>query len=103
MGAAAEALPFADEAVDVVVSTLVLCSVADPVAAAKEMWRVLRPGGVVRLFEHVWADAPGLARWKDLVPPVWMRLGAGCHPNRPTLETLRQVGFEVIGVQFPPW
>lgn len=99
VGAAAEALPFADEAFDVVVSTLVLCSVADPVAAAKEMWRVLRPGGMVRLLEHVRADAPDLARWQDLVTPVWRRLGAGCHPNRPTLETLRQVGFEVIRVR----
>ena len=49
----AEALPAADESVDVVVSSLVLCSVADQAAALAEVLRVLRPGGLLLFYEHV--------------------------------------------------
>src|SRR5688500_11413473 len=41
----AESLPFPDGAFDVVVATLVLCTVPDPAAAVAEVRRVLRPGG----------------------------------------------------------
>ncbi|WP_324669344.1 class I SAM-dependent methyltransferase [Geochorda subterranea] len=97
--AAAEALPFEDRSFDTVVSTLVLCSVTDPGAAARDLWRVLRPGGTLRIVEHVRAEDPALARWQDRVTPVWRRLGAGCHPNRPTLAILERAGFETVQVR----
>src|SRR5438270_12718425 len=43
--APAEDLPFDDDSVDVVVSTLVLCGVDDQTQALHELRRVLRPGG----------------------------------------------------------
>ena len=43
----AESLPVADATVDVVVSSLVLCSVADPAVALAEVVRVLQPGGLL--------------------------------------------------------
>lgn len=43
----AEALPFADDAVDVALSQLVLHFVSEPADAAAELARVLRPGGTV--------------------------------------------------------
>ena len=43
------ALPFADESFDAVVSADVVCQVAEPDAAMREFFRVLRPGGVVVL------------------------------------------------------
>jgi len=42
-------LPFADESFDAVVSADVVCQVENPETAAKEFFRVLRPGGVVVL------------------------------------------------------
>lgn len=43
----AEAIPFEDDVVDHVLAQLVLHFVSDPVAAAREMARVARPGGTV--------------------------------------------------------
>jgi trans-aconitate methyltransferase len=43
----AEQIPFADACVDVAMAQLVLHFVSDPTAAAREMRRVVRPGGTV--------------------------------------------------------
>src|SRR5215210_3378008 len=58
--AGAEALPFADDSFDTIVSTLVLCTVPDQPAALREVARVLRPGGRLLFAEHVRSDS---ARW----------------------------------------
>jgi len=52
----AEALPFADVSFDMVVATLVFCSVHDPMGALTEVRRVLKPTGTFRFIEHVRAD-----------------------------------------------
>lgn len=64
----AESLPFADGAIDAVVSQFGLMFFEDRIAALREMWRVLRPGG--RLAVAVW-DAldrtPGYAAMAALL------------------------------------
>ncbi len=94
--AAAEELPFPDATFDFVIDTLVLCSVRDPRTALSEMKRVLKPGGELRLYEHVRYQNPIGAISQDIVTPVWRWFGAGCHPNRDTGRTLREAGFEVV-------
>ena len=92
--APAEALPFPDGSFDAVVCTLVLCTVADPLRALGEIRRVLKPDGTYRFIEHVRGHGfQALAQ--DAVTPIWRRLGAGCHPNRRTLETIRAAGFRI--------
>jgi ubiquinone/menaquinone biosynthesis C-methylase UbiE len=93
--AAAEALPFPDGTFDTIVSCLVLCTVKDPRGAVSELRRVLRPGGEVRVYEHVRSSDQRGARWQDLAERPWGFVGAGCHPNRDTVATLRAAGFEV--------
>ncbi len=93
--AAAERLPFREGAFDAAVLSLVMCSVADPPGVANEVGRVLRPGGEVRIYEHVRSESRRHARWQDRITPVWRRFSAGCHPNRDTAATLQAEGFEV--------
>src|SRR6185312_4095723 len=64
IAAPAERLPFADASLDTVVSTLVLCTVDDPVAALSEIARVLRPDGRLLFIEHVRSESRALAWWQ---------------------------------------
>lgn len=96
--APAEDLPFNDGSFDVVVSTLVLCTVDDQPRALREVWRVLRPGGKLLFIEHVRSDDAKVARWQDRLLPLNVRLMHGCHCNRPTLDGIRAAGFEATQV-----
>jgi len=89
----AESLPFADASFDVVVGTLVLCSVRDPVASLAELRRVLRPGGRLVYFEHVASENARIRRVQELVQPVWRCLAGNCHLARPTGDLLDAAGF----------
>jgi ubiquinone/menaquinone biosynthesis C-methylase UbiE len=93
--ASAEQLPFADQSVDTVVSTLVLCTVEQPDRALAEIARVLRPGGQLLFIEHVRAESPALAWWQDRLLDPWRRFACGCRCNRATIELIRACGFEV--------
>lgn len=93
--ASAQALPFRDGAFDTVVSSLVFCSVPDPILALGEVRRVLGPGGRVRMIEHVRARSGFGARLQDLVQPAWTRVTGGCHPNRDTEAAVESAGFGI--------
>jgi ubiquinone/menaquinone biosynthesis C-methylase UbiE len=101
--AAVEALPLPDASVDVVLSTLVLCSVNDLPAALAEVARVLRPHGQLVFLEHVRSLGP--RGWvQDRVEPLWRHLGAGCRPNRDLVSALCTAGFALRRLEtFKPW
>ena len=88
-----EVLPFEDGTFDAVVSTLVLCSVADQRVALAEIARVLVPGGRLVFLEHVAADEPGRLRRQRRIEPVWKRVAGGCHLSRATEQAIRDAGF----------
>ncbi|MGB6228675.1 MAG: class I SAM-dependent methyltransferase, partial [Litorimonas sp.] len=52
IGLSGERLPLEDASADTVVVTYALCTIPDPVAALREMGRVLRPGGEILFTEH---------------------------------------------------
>ena len=93
--AQAERLPFADESVDTVVSTLALCTVDEPERALAEIARVLRPGGQLLFIEHVRASSRFLAALQDKLVEPWRHFAGGCRCNRDTVGCLRANGFTV--------
>jgi ubiquinone/menaquinone biosynthesis C-methylase UbiE len=101
--APAEALPFPGGSFDFVVSTMVLCTVADPEAALGEIRRLLAPGGRFLFIEHVRADTPRLARWQDRLEAPWRAFGEGCRCNQPTLGLLADGGLEVERLERDRW
>ena len=96
----AEQLPFLDGSFDAVVSGLVFCSVGDPARGLAEVRRVLKPGGVLRMLEHVRAGSRFAARLQDLTQPAWTCLTGGCHPNRDTATAVRAAGFVVDAASY---
>jgi ubiquinone/menaquinone biosynthesis C-methylase UbiE len=44
------------ESIDCVISIQVLCSVPEPDMVARELWRLLKPGGELIVYEHVKSD-----------------------------------------------
>lgn len=92
----AMALPFPDESFDAYVTTLVLCSVPDLDRAVEEAWRVLRPGGHVRLFEHVRSNSKWIARFQRWLNPAWGVVADGCRLDRETDAAFVARGFKVV-------
>lgn len=103
VAADAEDLPFADGSFDTVVSTLVLCTVAEPRSAIGEIQRVLAPGGRLLFIEHVLSQTTGLRRWQHRLAEPWAAFAEGCRCDRDTLAHLRDAGMHVATVRTDAW
>jgi SAM-dependent methyltransferase len=100
----AEQLPLADASVEVVLSSLVLCSVSDRERVLREVRRVLRPGGRFLSIEHVAAPprtAVGLVQ-RALFRP-WRWIFEGCHTHPDTEAQLARAGFSSLSVEPFVW
>jgi ubiquinone/menaquinone biosynthesis C-methylase UbiE len=85
---------------DVVVATLVCCSVHDPALALQEIQRVLVPGGRFIFLEHVAAaQGSGRRRWQNWFNPLWRKLAGNCHLNRNTEQAITAAGFEISNIK----
>lgn len=85
------------DSADVVISTLVLCSVPDLADTLTELRCILRPGGRLLFMEHVAAaDDTWLHAVQRGIRPVWKRLADGCHPDRETGAALENAGFSSV-------
>lgn len=95
----ADQLPAGDGAFDAAVVSLVLCSVPDPATALAEIGRVLRPGGVLRFFEHVRSPRPLRGRLEGLVSPAWSRAAGGCRLDRDLVAAMEAAGFTIETIE----
>jgi ubiquinone/menaquinone biosynthesis C-methylase UbiE len=95
MRGSASAMPLDDDSFDTVVMTWTLCSIADPLAALREMRRVLKPGGKLLFVEHGLSSDAGVARWQHRLTPIWRHLAGGCHLDRKIDDLVRAAGFEL--------
>ncbi|RLM34548.1 class I SAM-dependent methyltransferase [Haloarcula sp. Atlit-120R] len=97
--APAEALPYDEGTFDVVIASMVFCTIPDIESAMSEMTRVLKPGGELRFFEHV-IDDGWRARIQSALAPLWKRLAGGCHLTRQTGSRLAAAqSFDVVEIE----
>lgn len=97
--ACAETLPFSDHSFDTIISTLVFCTIPDPLLALKEIQRVSKPDATIVFFEHVKMKQPNLAKAQDLLNPLWEKVCDGCQINRDTLSMIFDSGICVEEIE----
>ncbi len=90
----AHALAFPDNSFDTVVCTFSLCAIPDDGQAVAEMRRVLRPGGLLLLADHIAGSAWPTQAVQWLLERITIPLG-GEHFRRRPLEHVRAQGFQV--------
>ena len=86
-------MPYDDRVFDFVVSTWTLCTIPDPVAALREIRRVLRPDGQFLFAEHGRSDDPRTARWQDRLNPIQNLVACGCNLNRRIDRLVTEAGL----------
>ena len=95
VGLDGQLLPLADDSADAALSTWTLCSIPDPVAAVREINRVLRPGGTLHFVEHGCSPDPGVRKWQRRLNPIQRRIACGCNLDRDIPSILKDGGLSV--------
>jgi ubiquinone/menaquinone biosynthesis C-methylase UbiE len=90
----AQTLEFPDASFDSAVCTLALCSIPNDRQAIAEMYRVLRPGGLLLLLDHIPAEPRAVRALQALLERFKKLLGSE-HLLRRPLERVLEQGFEV--------
>jgi len=68
-------LKFADGAFDIVYAPYLISVVPDPIAVAREMRRVCRPGGRIIFLNHFRSSNPALAWIERIISPFTVHIG----------------------------
>jgi len=92
-------LPFDSGRFDCVTMTWTLCTIPDPLAAVREMRRVLKPEGTLLFIEHGRSDDAKVARWQDRWNPIQNVIGCGCNVNRRIDTLVEQGGFRLASLE----
>ncbi|VAW27291.1 hypothetical protein MNBD_BACTEROID06-1376 [hydrothermal vent metagenome] len=91
---------FKEQSIDVIICTLVLCTIPDPVKALENFKRWLKPNGKLIIMEHIHASKTVNKKMQNFINPVWKAFGEGCHLNRNTDVLIKEVGFEPIEEEY---
>jgi ubiquinone/menaquinone biosynthesis C-methylase UbiE len=95
VGLDGQSLPLDDDSVDAALSTWTLCSIPDPVAAVRELRRVLRPGGIFHFVEHGCSPEPRVLRWQRRLNSMQRRVACGCNLDRDIPSIVEDGGLKV--------
>jgi phosphatidylethanolamine/phosphatidyl-N-methylethanolamine N-methyltransferase len=93
----AEKMTFGDNLFDVVYAPYLISVVPDPVAVAREMWRVCRPGGRVVILNHFRSANPLVAAVERAISPFTVHIGFKSDLDLPAF--LIQSGLEPTSIE----
>jgi phosphatidylethanolamine/phosphatidyl-N-methylethanolamine N-methyltransferase len=94
-------MTFADNSYDVVYAPYVISVVPDPVAVAREMYRVCRPGGRVVILNHFKSFNPIMSKIETAISPMTVHIGFTADLDLPGFleqADLRPVSMEKVNV-----
>ena len=94
-------MTFADNSYDVVYAPYVISVVPDPVAVAKEMYRVCRPGGRVVILNHFKSFNPLMSKIETAISPMTVHIGFTADLDLPKFleqADLRPKSIEKVNV-----
>jgi ubiquinone/menaquinone biosynthesis C-methylase UbiE len=86
-------LDFDDAYFDQIYTSCTFCSVPRPIDGLKSLFRVMKPGGELRMFEHTGRAYFPFKQMFDLINPFSSR--AGPNVNRPTVANVEAAGFRI--------
>lgn len=89
----AQRLAFADHTFDTVLTVCTFCSIPNPVEGLQELYRVLKPGGRLLMFEHVRSKIGPFALFLDFMTFLTRKFGPDL--NRDTVGNVLQAGFHL--------
>ena len=89
-------LLYPDSHFDQVFTSCTFCSVPEPVAALRSLYRVLKPGGLLYMFEHTGSRYFPFKYMMDVMTIITRKIGPDM--NRATVENVKAAGFEITEV-----
>jgi len=90
-------MDFSDATFDQVFTSCTFCSVPRPVEGLQALYRVLKPGGELYMFEHTGSRVFPFSIMMKLMSPLARRFGP--ETDRDTEANVRAAGFELAGVE----
>ncbi len=90
-------LALRDDTFDCIATSCTFCSVPDPVAGLRELRRVLKPGGELRMFEHTGSRWFPFNLMLHAMTPISRKFGP--EMNRDTVSNVRKAGFRLKSVE----
>jgi ubiquinone/menaquinone biosynthesis C-methylase UbiE len=89
-------MPFPDGSFDQVFTSCTFCSVPKPVEGLKALYRILKPGGELHMFEHTGSRLFPFSIMMKLMNPLARRFGPELDRN--TVANVKAAGFKITGV-----
>jgi ubiquinone/menaquinone biosynthesis C-methylase UbiE len=91
-------LELPDASFDVGVVAFTLCTIPDAESALRELRRVVRPGGELRVLEHGLAPDESVRRWQRRLNGVEMAIAGGCQLVKDPVQMVKETGWHVTAL-----